>query len=416
MLKRGSFFMLLLLTLSSCSIFNAFRMMKQMGKSALVPKEFMIISKFEYKNEHIFVKAKIQNQEILSDFIFDTGAGTTISPELSHKLKLKKIILKGDVDSKDALQKSFPMIDSLVISNIKFVKIGAVEVEPSKITDTKCNSFEGIIGANIMKKCIWQINYETQELTSTNKLDKLNNIIGAIKIPFLPAPITGSPILSVTLNDSLTMNWILDTGFNGFITFSTEDNEIFLKKIPENNIVCSYSFGYNSIYGKDTVNNISYLLNTKLNIGGYDFSSVPLTFGKYKNINSKKNGVIGNKFLENFIVTIDWKENNIYLLPIKKHQPLGNQLSYGINYGFNNEKLIVGGIWKNSEAEKQRIKLGDQIIAVNGKIATNLNQDDICDFFDNSQVISEDKILDLIIIRDYQEFNYKLKAYNLFNR
>lgn len=97
--------MLLLLTLSSCSIFNAFRMMKQMGKSALVPKEFMIISKFEYKNEHIFVKAKIQNQEILSDFIFDTGAGTTISPELSHKLKLKKIILKGDVDSKDALQK-----------------------------------------------------------------------------------------------------------------------------------------------------------------------------------------------------------------------------------------------------------------------------------------------------------------------
>ena len=389
--------------------------MKRMGKSSLVSKEFMTVSKFEYKEEHIFVKIKIQNKDIQSDFIFDTGAGTTISPELSHKLKLRKVILKGDVDNKDALQKSFPMIDSLVISNIKFVKIGAVEVEPSKITDTKCNSFEGIIGANIMKKCIWQINYETQELTSTNKLDNLNNIIGAIKIPFLPAPITGSPILSVTLNDSLTMNWILDTGFNGFITFSIEDNEIFLKKIPENNIVCSYSFGYNSIYGKDTVNNISYLLNTKLNIGGYDFSSVPLTFGKYKNISSKKNGVIGNKFLENFIVTIDWKENNVYLLPIKKYQPIGNQLSYGINYGFNNEKLIVGGIWKNSVAEKQGIKIGDQIIAVNGKISTNLSQEEICNFFDNNLVISDDKILDLTIIRDHQEFNYKLKSYKIFN-
>ena len=142
---------------------------------------------------------------------------------------------------------------------------------------------------------------------------------------------------------------------------------------------------------------------------------MPLTFGKYKNISSKKNGVIGNKFLENFIVTIDWKENNVYLLPIKKYQPIGNQLSYGINYGFNNEKLIVGGIWKNSVAEKQGIKIGDQIIAVNGKISTNLSQEEICNFFDNNLVISDDKILDLTIIRDHQEFNYKLKSYKIFN-
>jgi len=386
-----------------------------MGKSVLVPKEFMIVSKFEYKNEHIFVKAKIQNQEVLSDFIFDTGAGTTISPELSYKLKLRKIILKGGVDSIDALQKSFPMIDSLIISNIKFIKVGAVEVEPSKITDTKCNSFEGIIGANIMKKCIWQINYETHELMITDKLDKLNNIIGAIKIPFLPAPITGSPILSVTLNDSLVMDWILDTGFNGFITFSTENRESFLKKIPENNIAINYSLGYNSIYGIDTVNDVSYILNTKLNIGGHDFSDVSLTFGKYKNISRRKNGVIGNKFLENFIVTIDWKENNIYLQPVKEYQKLNNQLSYGINYGFKNGKLIVAGILKNSEAEKLGITIGDQIIVINGKISTNLVQKEICNFFDNNLVISDDKILDLTIIRDHQEFNYKLKSYKIFN-
>lgn len=413
MLKRISFFIILLFIFSSCNIFSTLKTAKKLGKSSLVSKEFITVSKFEYKNGHIFVKAKIQTQNFLSDFIFDTGAGTTISPELSRNLKLKKTILKGDLDSNDALQRSFPVIDSLIFSNLNFFKTGAVEVEPTKIADTKCKLFEGIIGANIMKNCIWQINYQTQELTATDKLTKLNNLNDAIKIPFTPASITGSPILSVTLNDSLTMNWVMDTGFNGFITFSVKEKEDFLKKIPEHNIAYNYGLGYTSIYGKDTLNNLSYLLNTKLNIGGHDFSYVPITFGKYKNSSRKKSGVIGNKFLENFIVTIDWKDNNIYLKPVKNNSLSNNQLSYGISYGFNDEKLIVGTVWKNSDAEAQGIEVGSQILWFNEKKATNLSQEEICRFFDETQAIKNNKVLSITLLKDGQETNYKLKAYNL---
>lgn len=409
-------FLFLILVLSSCNIFNALKVAKKLGKSSLVSKEFTTVSKFEYKNGHIFIKAKIQNQNELSNFIFDTGAGTTISPELSNKLNLKKTTLKGDIDSNDALNKSFPMIDSLIVSNIKFLKIGAVEVEPSKITDTKCKPFEGIIGANILKKCIWQLNYQTEEITATDKLTNLSHIIGAIKIPFSPASITGSPILSIALNDSLIMNWILDTGFNGFITFSTENKEEFINKIPKKDIAYNYSLGYNSIYGKDTTNMGSYLLKTKLNVGGHAFDSVPITFGKYKNISREKNGVIGNKFLENFIVTIDWKDNNVYLQPIQNRKLPDNQLSYGINYGFDNGKLIVGAVWKNSDAEKQGIKVGDQIILFNEKKATNLSQEEICNFFDENQTIIDDNVLNITLLKNNQEINYKLKAYDLFSK
>lgn len=414
MLKRLLFSVIIILILSSCSIFKALKVAKRLGKSTITAKEYMTVSKFEYENGHIFIKTKIQNQNFESNFIFDTGAGTTVSPELSKKIDFKKITLKGDIDSKDPLQKSFPMIDSLFIGNIKFLKTGAVEVEPSKITDPRCKSFDGIIGANILKNSIWQINYETKELMVADKLSKLNNINDAIKIPFTPASITGSPILSIVLNDSLTMNWILDTGFNGFITFSNADKDIFLKKIPKKDIVSNYSLGYNTIYGKDTSTAIAYLLNASLNIGEHNFSNVPVTFGKYKNISRKKNGVIGNKFLENFIVTIDWKENYIYLLPIQSHQLPHNQVSYGINYGFENGKLIVGAIWKNSDAEKQGIKIGDQITQFNGKKAIEISQKEICNFFDGNTTLMDGQTLNITILKKNFEVNYTLKAYNLF--
>lgn len=414
MLKRFPPSVFVILLLSSCNIFNALKVAKRLGKSTLLDKEYATVLKFEYENGHIFIKAKIQNQNVESNFIFDTGAGTTVSPELSQKINFKKISLKGDIDSKDPLQKSFPMIDSLFIGNIKFLKTGAVEVEPSKITDPRCKPFDGLIGANILKNSIWQINYETKELMVADKLSKLNNINDAIKIPFTPASITGSPILSIVLNDSLTMNWILDTGFNGFITFSNEDKDIFLKKIPKKDIVSNYSLGYNTIYGKDTSTAIAYLLNTTLNIGGHNFSNVPVTFGKYKNISRKKNGVIGNKFLEKFVVTIDWKGNYIYLLPIQNRQLPHNQLSYGINYGFENGKLIVGAIWKNSDAEKQGVKIGDQITLFNGKNAIEISQKEICNFFDGNTTLMDGQTLDITILKNTFEVNYTLKAYNLF--
>ncbi|MEO6242504.1 MAG: hypothetical protein ABIQ40_14310 [Bacteroidia bacterium] len=320
----------------------------------------------------------------------------------------------GKVDSLDPVKKSFPMIDSLSIGTVSFVKVGAVEVEPSQITDTKCKLFEGIIGANIMRQCIWQINYETNEILSTDELGRLGNIGGAIKIPFTPAPITGSPLIKIVLNDSIEMNWILDTGFNGFITFSTEDKDDFLKKIPEKDIAPNYSLGYNSIYGKDSTYATSYLINANLKMAGHDFSNLPLTFGKYKNISNKKNGVIGNKFLENFIVTIDWKANNIYLLPLKDRELPHNQLSYGLNYGFQKGNLVVGSIWKNSEAEKQGIKVGDQIILFEGKKAINLSQEEICTFFDGNELIKEGKLLNLTILRDNKETAYTLNAQRIF--
>ncbi|CAN5913719.1 hypothetical protein BH11BAC7_BH11BAC7_08830 [soil metagenome] len=385
-----------------------------MKKSTLVTENFISTLKFEYSSGHIYIKTKVENQSVASDFIFDTGAGTTVSPGLSERLHLKTIKMGGKVDSLDPVKKSFPMIDSLSIGTVSFVKVGAVEVEPSQITDTKCKSFEGIIGANIMRQCIWQINYETNEILSTDELGRLGNIGGAIKIPFTPAPITGSPLIKIVLNDSIEMNWILDTGFNGFITFSTEDKDDFLKKIPEKDIAPNYSLGYNSIYGKDSTYTTSYLINANLKMAGHDFSNLPLTFGKYKNISNKKNGVIGNKFLENFIVTIDWKANNIYLLPLKNRELPHNQLSYGLNYGFQKGNLVVGSIWKNSEAEKQGIKAGDQIVLFEGKKTINLSQEEICTFFDGNELIKEGKLLNLTILRDNKETAYTLKAQRIF--
>jgi predicted aspartyl protease len=380
----------------------------------LTNKDFIENIKFEFSSGHIIVKTKVGKQNNLSNFIFDTGAPTTVSPELSKELNLKKISVSLNKSENDPLKNSFPIVDSMVIGNIKFLNVGAAELEMSKIINTDCKFGNGIIGANLMKNCIWQINYSTQELFITDNLSKLQNLTNAIKINFTPAPSTGTPILNVLVNDTTHINLIIDTGFNGFISFSTMDNDKFLKSIAENNIRSVDSKGYSSVYGKDEATNLSYLIRSNMQINGHTFQNLPMAFGRYKNVSERKNGVIGNDFLKNFIVTIDWINNLIYLSPISEKPIHDNIITYGIKYGFTRNKLIIGGIWKNSEAEKNGIKIGDEIISFDGIETATLSQEQICTFNDTYEPTVKDKIIEIIILRNQQKLKFQLTSHFLF--
>jgi C-terminal processing protease CtpA/Prc len=63
----------------------------------------------------------------------------------------------------------------------------------------------------------------------------------------------------------------------------------------------------------------------------------------------------------------------------------------------------------NSSASEQGIKLGDQILEMNGKDFKNCNNDCWCDHIFGDDEVIENQTLSIIILRDNKELKFQLK-------
>ena len=75
--------------------------------------------------------------------------------------------------------------------------------------------------------------------------------------------------------------------------------------------------------------------------------------------------LVGLKFLEKFIITIDWIHHRIYLKPIQNIHFKKNIYTYGFTCWMQDKQLRVLEIYKDSEFEKAGIKSGDVITSIN---------------------------------------------------
>jgi hypothetical protein len=104
---------------------------------------------------------------------------------------------------------------------VVFKEIGAMVMR-----EDEKNSFlqvleDGLIGANLLKCCVWQFNFQEMKIVITDKIDKLDHLMNAIQVPFKPISIQHSPNIRITLNDEDTIDVQFDTGSKGFLTFSS---------------------------------------------------------------------------------------------------------------------------------------------------------------------------------------------------
>jgi len=89
--------------------------------------------------------------------------------------------------------------------------------------------------------------------------------------------------------------------------------------------------------------------------------------------------LIGNDFLEHFLVTINWADNVIYLDSLSKLD-FDNQIYNGLTFkpNFKTSKIEVNGI---STKSKLDVKVGAELTAVNGIDISNLSLNDLCEFW-----------------------------------
>lgn len=395
------FFLSLSLLLSGC---NLIKTVKQSGKSELRQKRFLEDIPFDYVRNEIVIKGKFSRGDLEKTYILDTGAPTVISlesykanrfPALTFFPDIASAMHHDSVANKNVLT-LFPMLPEMHLGNLFFKEVGAYVINEKGLEKFSCFAPDGIIGSNLMNDAIWQIDYARQVLTVTDNLKKLNNIEGASEVKFKASGPTKKPIIPIKLNGK--KYWFLfDTGSSFDITFSPGLLQFF-EGISSDHVSGFSTREVGTVYSENDNKPLigSYINLPEFALGNLKAKNINATvlelpFFEKRGFAKKQSGNLGNKFFQNYIVTINWKNNTIYFAP--QPNPVKPDISahFGFSGRFNAEKkYVVQVLFTGSEAEKAGIKLNDEIIAVNGISLENLAAGRYCEISNNPEILIPD--------------------------
>ena len=186
-----------LVLLSSCAGSKIDSVLKQ---GNVLQENFKTTIPFNYVNGWIILEVKIQDNT--HNFILDTGSSNLITKEFSKELNSK---ILGAEEIKDVNHTK----NSTEYTNINNIKIGGIDfqntiagiVDLNKITEIACVKIDGFIGSNLMRKAVWDFDFQNQLITITNDETNLNIpsetidsklYIGTAGIPAITVKINGN--------------------------------------------------------------------------------------------------------------------------------------------------------------------------------------------------------------------------------
>ena len=155
--------------------------------------------------------------------LLDTGAPTMISEEVAGRLGVSA---SGSVDeiTPDGAQISGHTValPPVRIGGLKFDHVGAVVVPPYRAL-ALLGTAHGVIGANLMRTAVWQLDFRASLLTIATTVAELDHIDGALRLPFRPYSTSSpSPIVELGVGGR-RVAFLVDTGFDGGLAVHPAD-------------------------------------------------------------------------------------------------------------------------------------------------------------------------------------------------
>ena len=281
---------ILILSILYVTITNCFgQNNKQISKNGFVnQKDYYVEIPFNYINKHIFIEVIIAEKNY--NFLFDTGSEVILvdlefAKEINYKV-IKEIEVSGSSTAKQ--KNSLIELPNISISNIKFEKIYAMLLDLNFLKrDYESLKISGIIGANLMRKCKWQIDYNKKVICVSDNIEKFNISETAKKIK-LNNENWGLGYVDLEINNK-KHKFIFDLGSGGKFTA----NHSFIQNLNEKTAIISEA---KQKFELDKITLGEIILNKPSIVLEKDVSSL-----------------IGNAFFEDYLLTIDWDKNILFL-------------------------------------------------------------------------------------------------------
>ena len=390
---------------------------KRLSGGSVQNTDFKAEIPFTYIDERISVKLKINESDKEYTFILDTYSPCMIREGLIKSIPLDTLDLTEEMGKKlegSMMKPLFPLCRTMRLGEVVFEDIGAMTMREDEDNPFVQVLEDGLIGANLLKCCVWQFDFQDMKIVMADKIDKLDHLKNAIQLPFSPVSIQQSPNVQITLNDTDDITVQFDTGSKGFLSFSSES---LLSLVDAGEAVEFLRRSISPIKKADTdYEKYHFAVLKTLKIGEKTFQDLPV--GVYRSEDEKETvrGNIGIEFMKHFIVTIDWPEKQLYLYPIEDREMKHNIRTFGLTYSYFDGAMRVASVYGRSDAEKKGIEIGDPIVEINGQRVDSLSEDQVQQFLHGRLRFSDktDDSLSLVYLSEGMEKRVKLISYDVF--
>lgn len=265
---------------------------------------------FRYIKNQIVISAKIGDNGPFN-FLLDTG----VDPSVIDFGTAKQLKLPIDTSQSGNAEGRgndkvivFPAsIENLFLNNKSYGTIEALTLNLEKLGAPLNIKLHGILGYSFLKNRIIRINYTDEILQIFNSKEDLQAHISrnAFTSEFVNDGEDMIPILTDFKINGKQFKGSLDTGSSLSIQIYMHHYDSF--KIPLDTLKSSQIIG---AQGKKKI--YESVIDT-FEIGDYKIKNEPISISTIKNKEQLRMGNVGNKFLDGFIVTFDFVNNNIIL-------------------------------------------------------------------------------------------------------
>ncbi|MBD0402893.1 retropepsin-like aspartic protease [Flammeovirga sp. EKP202] len=368
-MKKYISLLFILLSLSSCHFNKLYHLMK---KGELISEDNQITIPFETRMGLIIIKVMINGKKY--DFLVDTGAMNVISIEMAEEYQFKKKHKISASDSQNNKQNAFFYeIPELFIENFSFKNTNCIALD---IYDEKlnfsCLGVDGIIGSNLMKEGIWQIDYQKEEITIYKNNTPLD--LSAYDSIRFSSDDQFNPIVPINIHGA-TSTLKVDTGSNGYLRLNGKYMESVLKKDSLEFITSQYGSITSGIFGKGKNQTKKFYKADSLLLGDYLCQDFIIGFQE------KGSHLLGNRFFANYNLVINWQKKMLYIKPVDEiilHSDKRFPLS--IDRKEDLKTYYIRSIFNNYQDQHGNITVGDTVISINQIPTTNFTSDSYCEF------------------------------------
>ena len=367
-----------------------------LSSTSVAEDNFKVTTGFRLVQNTIQLQTLLADRAVQSTFILDSGAPMTIAAPLVDELGLKPMA-NATLAGPEGGRSEVPVvrIPDISIAGLTFENVGAVVDWVQAPDALACLSTAGLMGASLLQAAIWQIDFQSKQITISSSLEGASGLKGAIRIPFKRSDAAGSPRIAVGVSDADNVSLLIDLGFNGSIAIPTALLEAAGDSVPDT-APTEIGQASSTVFGsKSSTVQITRL--RELRLGALRLKDFPVVTGT-----SVSDFHVGIEFLRHFRVTLDWMNNDLYLELREPSSALYDDFdTYGFAPTAQAGGLVVGALWREGAAARAGLELGDRLVAIDNRDTTAPDFSAICSLLDEIGLYgSNGATIPVTVVRD----------------
>ncbi|WP_128544533.1 aspartyl protease family protein [Larkinella soli] len=347
--------LLLLQGLFSCSLLKGYRALSIVRAGEASRKTFYAEIPFQERMGNLLIPVTIGQETY--NYIFDSGAHFSVTDSI-RRLNHFNQKLTVQLGSANQLKSKVAVtrIDQLKTAGIAFKKVGAFVLDFDQAPRIRCLTHGGLFGSSLIRKYVWQIDYQRKKIIATDQFSKIHLPQNTIRIP-VSLDKRGFPFIHLHVNGQ-SVRFLFDLGFGGLFSLT----EGVARQLVRGPVIERTGVGSEGAHGslQETMK-IALLDSVRLN--QLVWHKVPVSYAKSNNY-----PLVGGELAKYYLITMDFSHQALYLSPLENQPPRPEGFAhFGLSLTYRTGKVQVEAVYGSSPAQQAGLQVGDEITAIDGR-------------------------------------------------